>query len=248
MSGYSIKKFSEVRNLISDVMWLSRKKSNISSYTRFNITELRKQLKSFNKDKEEKTSLLSFILCCYAQSLYQFRNFNSLKKGKKIYIFDDVDVSVIIERKYEGNRIPMNYIIREANKKSPVDINIELTSAKNSPLGDVIFDKNIKLYSSFPSFIRHRIISYISRRPKLFRQYFGTTGITAVHTILRKELWGQPISPVTVALTLGSITRINENEYINITLTADHELVDGAEGARFVNYFGDLVESGSELN
>ena len=247
MSGYSIKKFSAVRNLISDVMWLSRKKSNISSYTRFNITELRRLLKSYNSGKGEKISLLSYILYCYAKSLIKFKDFNSFMKGKKVYIFDDVDVSVIIEREHEGERIPMNYIIREANKKSPAEINFELDKAKDSPLGDVIFDKNIKLYSSLPSFMRRRIISYISNNPKLARKYFGTTGITAVHTILRKELWGQPVSPVTVALTLGSITRINENEFINITLTADHELVDGAEGARFVNYFGDLVESGSEL-
>ena len=247
MSGYSIKKFSAVRNLISDVMWLSRKKSNISSYTRFDITELRKLLKSYNAVKEEKISLLSYIICCYAKSLIKFKDFNSFRKGKKIYIFEDVDVSVIIEREHDGERIPMNYIIRKANNRSPVAINSELTEAKNSPLGDVIFDKNIKLYSSLPSFIRRRIISYISNNPMLAREYFGTTGVTAVHTILRKELWGQPVSPVTVALTLGSITRDNGNEFINITLTANHELVDGAEGARFVNYFGDLVESGSEL-
>mgnify|MGYP002622797231 CR=1 FL=1 len=248
MSGYTIKKFPAVRNLVSDVMWLSRKKSHISSYTRFIINDTRKSLKAYNDGRSEKISLLSYIISCYAESLVKFKDFNSFRKGKKIYVFDNVDVSVIIEREFEGSRIPMNYIIRAANKKTLIEINSELLTAKNSPLGQVIFNKNIKLYSLLPLFIRHRIISFIANRPKQACKYFGTTGVTAVHTILRRELWGQPVSPVTVALTLGSITRDNGNEFINITLTADHELVDGAEGARFVNYFGDLVESGYGLN
>jgi pyruvate/2-oxoglutarate dehydrogenase complex dihydrolipoamide acyltransferase (E2) component len=59
----------------------------------------------------------------------------------------------------------------------------------------------------------------------------------------------------TLALTLGGIAekpgvvegRIQVREYLSVTLSFDHDLVDGAPAARFTQRFVNLIESGYGL-
>lgn len=253
--NFTKKSFPRSRNLISDVMWLSRKKSMIHGLCEADISGTRQYLKAYNSGKDQRVSLLSYLLYCYSRSIVKFNNFNTIKKGSKVITYKDVDVSVIIERELDGVKYPMNYIIRNCNKLSLEDINDELTKAKSTPLGEIMYDKKITLFASLPAFIRRMILSYISKSPRLSRQYFGTTGVTSTHTVIKGQFWGMPSSPATIAMTVGSIYRkvvkekgqFVEREFICLTFSADHELNDGADGIRLFNYFKDLLESGYGL-
>lgn len=219
------------------------------------ISITRDILKNYNSGKDKKVSLLSYILYCYARSIEKFDNFNTIKKGGKIITYNDIDVSVIIERELDGKKYPMNYIIRHCNKLSPVEINNELIKAKSTPVGEIMYDRKINFFASLPSFIRRIILSYISSSPRLSRQYFGTTGVTSTHTVIKGQFWGMPSSPATMAMTIGSIYRkvikekgeFIEREFICLTFSADHELNDGADGIRLFNHFKEMFESGYGL-
>jgi pyruvate/2-oxoglutarate dehydrogenase complex dihydrolipoamide acyltransferase (E2) component len=68
--------------------------------------------------------------------------------------------------------------------------------------------------------------------------------------------WGIPINDHTLDLTLGGIAEkpgvvdghIAIREYLSITLSFNHDLIDGAPAARFTERFIDLVESGYGLS
>jgi pyruvate/2-oxoglutarate dehydrogenase complex dihydrolipoamide acyltransferase (E2) component len=68
--------------------------------------------------------------------------------------------------------------------------------------------------------------------------------------------WGIGFLPVhTLGLTVGGITQkpglhegqIEVREYLNLTISFDHDIVDGAPAARFANRFRELLESGYGL-
>lgn len=248
-------RFPASRNLISDVMWLSKKKSLIHGLCEINITGTRAYLKQYNSGRNPRISLLSYLIFCYANALSKYREFNTLKKGRSVYTYDDIDVSVIIERELDGNKYPMNYIIRRCDKKTPDEINSELITAKETPLGEVMYDKKIRFFASLPAFIRRAIMRYISRSPKLAREYFGTTGVTSLHTVIKDQFWGMPVSPATMTMTLGSIHKkytkvkegIAEHDFLCVTMSAEHELNDGVNGVRMFNYMKGLIESGYGL-
>jgi pyruvate/2-oxoglutarate dehydrogenase complex dihydrolipoamide acyltransferase (E2) component len=67
--------------------------------------------------------------------------------------------------------------------------------------------------------------------------------------------WGIPITEHTLDLTLGGIVekpgvvdgQIAIREYLCITLSFDHDLIDGAPAARFTARLKELIESGYGL-
>jgi pyruvate/2-oxoglutarate dehydrogenase complex dihydrolipoamide acyltransferase (E2) component len=68
--------------------------------------------------------------------------------------------------------------------------------------------------------------------------------------------WGIPITSYTLALTVGGIAtrpgydaegRIEPREYLSLTVSVDHDVVDGGPAARFVQRLKALLESGYGL-
>ncbi len=53
-----------------------------------------------------------------------------------LVIFEDVDVSILIEREKAGEKYPLAYIVRSANKKSFREINAEIRQVQAKPTSD----------------------------------------------------------------------------------------------------------------
>ncbi|MBW7882622.1 MAG: 2-oxo acid dehydrogenase subunit E2 [Caldilineaceae bacterium] len=84
----------------------------------------------------------------------------------------------------------------------------------------------------------------------------GTVGLTAVGMFGRGSGWG--LAPVehTLCLIVGGIARkpavvqdrIEPREVLSLTVVFDHDVVDGAPAARFVQRLVELIESGYGLD
>jgi len=67
--------------------------------------------------------------------------------------------------------------------------------------------------------------------------------------------WGIPLPTFTLTVTLGGIAvkpgvvdgRIEIREYLDVTLSFDHDVIDGAPAARFTQRFKELIETGYGL-
>ena len=87
------------------------------------------------------------------------------------------------------------------------------------------------------------------------KKYAGTVGLSAVGMFGKGAGWGIPITEHTLDLTLGGIAekpgvvdrQIAIREYLSITLSFDHDLIDGAPAARFTQRLKELIESGYGL-
>ncbi len=84
------------------------------------------------------------------------------------------------------------------------------------------------------------------------KKYSGTTVVTSVGMFGKGGGWGVSFMPVhTLGLTIGGIAQrggvidgmIAIREYIDLTVTFDHDIIDGAPAARFLQRFKDQLES-----
>jgi pyruvate/2-oxoglutarate dehydrogenase complex dihydrolipoamide acyltransferase (E2) component len=68
--------------------------------------------------------------------------------------------------------------------------------------------------------------------------------------------WGIPISLHTLTVTVGGIVQkpgvkdghVDIREFLNVTISCDHDIVDGAPAARFAERLKELVEEGYGLH
>jgi len=93
--------------------------------------------------------------------------------------------------------------------------------------------------------------------PNRIKQIDGTTEVSSFGMFGRNVRWGIGLLYIhTVGLWVGGVTErpmahegnIALRESLNVTLSFDHDLVDGAPAARFASTFTELLESGVLLD
>jgi pyruvate/2-oxoglutarate dehydrogenase complex dihydrolipoamide acyltransferase (E2) component len=83
----------------------------------------------------------------------------------------------------------------------------------------------------------------------------GTVSLTAVGMFGSGAGWGIPVTNHTLQITLGGIAekpsfvngQIENREYLCVTISLDHDIIDGAPAARFIQRLKELIESGYGL-
>jgi pyruvate/2-oxoglutarate dehydrogenase complex dihydrolipoamide acyltransferase (E2) component len=114
-----------------------------------------------------------------------------------------------------------------------------------------VFRKGNRL---IPGFLLKTFIRIAERNIKLAKRY-GKIGVTAVGMFSREPVWFIPHGSGTVLVTVGSIeprTVIMDGnpttrEFLCLTVSFDHDIVDGAPAARFINQFLETLKSGIYL-
>ena len=111
--------------------------------------------------------MTAFTAKCLGITCQVNRPLNTFRKGRKLIVFDDVDVSVIIEIVTEtGKKVPYNYVIRNADKKSVRTITEEIRSYQDKKIKEREQlargqTKYSSLYTLIPGFIRKWFIRKI---------------------------------------------------------------------------------------
>jgi pyruvate/2-oxoglutarate dehydrogenase complex dihydrolipoamide acyltransferase (E2) component len=103
--------------------------------------------------------------------------------------------------------------------------------------------------------MRRIVYWVINRVPQVFRSYSSPVLVTAVGMFGNGSGWGIPKSSQTLTVTLGGIAakpevfeeEIRIREILNLTLSVNHDIVDGAPAARFANELTKLIEVGHGL-
>jgi pyruvate/2-oxoglutarate dehydrogenase complex dihydrolipoamide acyltransferase (E2) component len=93
--------------------------------------------------------------------------------------------------------------------------------------------------------------------PTILTSMAGTVGVTAVGMFGEGQSgWGMALTPQSLGLVVGGIAwkpgvvngRIEPREILNLTVTFDHEVIDGAPAARFTRRLMELIECGYGLD
>ena len=259
---YDIRPFSQNRRNITLILKEGARKHNVHALLEIDVTKARCLIKEYKEKKNGDISFTGWIIKCVARAISDHRELNAYRHGKRnIVSFDDVDVPLPVERKVAGEVRPLAYIIRQANKKNVVDITREIRAVqKEGVIGTTqLLGGNLTRLERFalrsPMFIK-KIVMFIARRSAFFKKkHMGTVGVSSIGMFGNFPGWAIPLGIPATLIVVGGLNqkpgvfegKIEIREYLNLTITVDHDLVDGGPLARFVSLLTDLMEHGFGL-
>jgi pyruvate/2-oxoglutarate dehydrogenase complex dihydrolipoamide acyltransferase (E2) component len=255
---YKIVPYTKLRRVLAITLHSAQSRSMIRGLIEVDVTKAREFLREHKASTGETLSFTAFIITCLARAVDENKSMHACRKGRKhLLLFDEVDVSTLIERDLAGQKQPIIYIIRAANKKSFREIHHEIRVAQVEAV-----EKTWEGFRDF-RFIPLAVFRFIwpifwwmlGRYPQVQKKYGGTVCVSAIGMFGKGAGWGIPITEHTLDLTLGGIAekpgvvdgQIAIREYLCITLSFDHDLIDGAPVARFTAQLKELIESGYGL-
>ena len=252
--GYRSLPLSFNRQAVIASASVTREKNAIHSFTEVDITEPRCLIKEHFERTGEKLSLTAYVVTCLAHVLKDYPHFNSFIKGKRLILLDDVTVSVLIERDLVGEKVPEPVGIKQAQSKTLRQIHNEIRQAKkqqSDTLGSLSGQTWIRL---IPNFLLKTFIRIADKNISMAERY-GKVAVTAVGMFSKEAIWFIPHGSATVLVTIGSISqkvievdgRFVSREHLCLTVSFDHNIVDGAPAARFMNQFIETIKSGKLL-
>lgn len=240
---------------MADWLELMHRRHLIHALIEIDVTDTRRAIRAARGTAGAPLSLTTYLTACLARAIDQNRLMHAYRRGRRLVLFADVDVTTLVEQQVEGEKIPVPHIIRAANRRSVWAIQREIDAARDAAPLTNRQERWLPLWLLLPAPLRRFVWARLLGDPFRRKRLTGTTAITAVGMFGGGTGWGLPLTPYTLCLTLGGITRrplpggdqAAQREYLCATLTADHDLIDGAPLARFIHQLKTLAENGELL-
>ena len=253
--GYKVVRFPAARKVIIDAGRLGSRRHIIHGLLELDVTRPREFIRRHKAQTGESLSFTAFIVICLARAietepaLQAYRNWRN-----QPVLFDDVDVVTLIETEAGGVALP--HVIRAANRKTFRQTHDEIRAIQASPARSAQTGGLVAWAPRVPAFVRDLFYWAIRQNPHWFRAIEGTVIVTSVGMFGQGSGWGLGFLPMhTLGLSVGGIAtkpgvvsgRIESREYLSLTISLDHDIVDGAPAARFAQQLKELIESGYGL-
>ena len=254
MKGYTSEPLSFNRKMVAASAAVTSAKSTIHSLAQVDVTEPRSRIKEHFERTGEKLSFTAYLVYCLAQVIMQHPKLNAFKRGNRLITLEDLTISVLVEREFMEEKVPEPVGITAAQDLTYREINDRIREAKAHSARSIGELSGMAWIRFIPGFLLKTFIRISDRNIKLARKY-GKVAVTAVGMFSREPVWFIPHGSATLLLTVGSIEkrmvftgeRHEEREFLCLTGSFDHDIVDGAPAARFMNQFIETVKSGLYL-
>ena len=264
IGNYEKYTFSKGRKIVVEGLNISSKQHYVHSYIEIDVTKARKKINKFKTDTKIDISFTGWLIKCIAQSVTKHKIMHARRAGfKKIIIFDDVDVAYAINRSLKGELIPFIHIIKKANEKSLREITREMRSVQSKKVNDNdLIDhleteyKLANLALKLPGIFTKIAWRVALRNPFIMKRVIGTVMVSTVGGFGKFQGWATPMGAQTLIFAINGINRkyreIGEKaefrEILNLTISFNHDIVDGAPFANFLNDLTNILEKAENLD
>ena len=261
MSAFQIQKFQTSRIATIDVCAMGMEKHHIAAMLEFDVTVSREKIKKYKKDIN-KISFTAWLLKVISHTIDEHKHVAAYLKGKQsLIIFEDINISLAVEKRINGQKVPIPLVLEKVNKRSIESITKSIQSAKD----DALTDKDIVLqgqsnalerfYYKLPGFLRRYFWRYLLKHPHSAFRKMGNVAVTSIGIAGNINGWFIPKSVHPICFGIGSIIKkpaVRENkieirEMLNMTVLIDHDVIDGVGMARFISDLSGNIENGFAL-
>lgn len=233
---------------------VTKEKNAINCLTEVDITEPRKLIKQYFEKTGTKLSFTAYLVGCLAKTITLYPEFNSFIKGNKLIVLDYLTISVLIEREINGEKVPEPVGINKAQNKTLIEIHNEIRRAQELKSNQIGSLSNYSWIRFIPRFMLKLFIRIAEKNINLAEKY-GKVSVTSVGMFSKEAVWFVPHGSATVLLTVGSINNkvvkidneFVEKEHLCLTVSFDHDIIDGAPAARFMNDLINEIKSGENI-
>jgi hypothetical protein len=183
------------------------------------------------------------------------RILHGYRRRNQIILFDKVDVNTQIEVEVSGQKIVKSLLIREANRKSFEQLSREVRAGQRGDTAGQRRYRGTLAFLSIPRPIRTLLWRAVMSNPVWFKRFGAAVGMSSIGMFGPGGGWGIPIAPPTLMITVGGIATkpryvngtLEPRELLDVTISVDHDLVDGAPAARFARRLAELLENADAL-
>jgi pyruvate/2-oxoglutarate dehydrogenase complex dihydrolipoamide acyltransferase (E2) component len=241
-----------MRRLVQDAGWMARRRHMMHGFVEVDVTRPRQILREIKASTGEPLSFTAFMLACLGQAVEQDKRVHAMRNWRnQLIVFDDVDVMLTIEIDVGTEKFPLVHTMRGINRRTALDMHREIRAIQASPASSVAARGWLmRWFYLLPGAARHLVYRIALRSPHLWKQTAGTVGFTSVGMFGAGGGWGLGMPNHSLAVTLGGIAqksrvvddRSEVREVLSMTLSFDHDIVDGAPAARFARRFVQLIE------
>lgn len=261
MPSYKIKEFPKSRIATVDVCAIGLQKHHIAAMIEIDVTGSREKIKKY-RDKTHRISFTAWLIKAISHTLKDYEQAASYLKGKrKAVIFDDINVSIVVEKSINGQKVPIPLIIEKASERSIESITQQISDARDKVLTakDIVLHSRSsqleRIYYSQPGFIRRYFWKYLLRHPHLAFSKMGNVAVTSIGMMGNVKGWFIPVSVHPICFGISSISmrpvvvddKIEIRQILNMTVLLDHDVIDGGVMARFISDLSANIERGIEL-
>lgn len=261
MTDFRIHSFPKSRIATIDVCSVGLQKHHVTALIEIDVTESREKIKQL-KAQHNTISLTSWLISEMSRTIKDFERAAGYLQGKRsVLIFSDINVSIVIEKELNGQKVPIPLLIEKANERTIESITKQINDAKNQILtdNDVVLEKNSSrlewFYYYLPGFIRRYFWRYLIKHPHFAFRKMGNVAVTSIGMIGSANGWFIPISIHPICFGIGRIAKkplvvndkIEIREVLNMTVLLDHDVIDGAQMARFISKLSENIERGIGL-
>lgn len=261
MSEYRIQKFPKTRIATMDICSVGKQKHHIAGMIELDVTESRAKIRKYKRETG-RISFTSWLVKVIGMTVSRHEQVASYLKNKhKVIIFNDINISLAVEKEINGQKVPVPLVIEKANERSIESVYDQINEARNLQIteNEVVLQRKSnsgeQLYYVLPAFARKLFWKYLLRHPHYAFRKMGNVSVTSLGMMGNVNGWFVPVSVHPVCFGIGKIIKkpvfrndkIEAREILNMTILVDHDVVDGAPMARFVNDLAENIEKGLGL-
>ena len=233
---------------------LASRKHTIHALIEVDITKPREIIREHKVRTGETLSFTAFVIACLGKAIDQNKKMHAYRDWRnRLIVFDEVDVNTMVEAEADGRKRVIPHWVRAANNRTLRDIHDEIRTTQKAP--EHTKEYGVKWLGLLPTFAWNIFFWFIFKNPPWLKKSFGTVGMTSVGMFGKGSGWAIPFGLHTLDVALGGIAekpgvvdgRIEIREYLCMTLSFDHDIIDGAPAARFTQRLKEIIENGYGL-
>jgi len=253
--GFTTIPFPPSRYAIVDAGRIGVRRHIAHALIEIDVTVARRFIREHKAKTGESLSFTAFLITCLAHAIDENKYLHAYRNWRnQLVLFDEVDVVTMIET--EVDHVALPHVIRAANRKTFRELHQEIRTIQVTPAKSEQKSKLIEIAPYVPAFVRGLFYWALFKNPHWLKQIAGTVIVTSVGMFGKGGGWGLGFLPMhTLGITVGGIAekpgvvegRIEIREYLCVTVSMDHDIIDGAPAARFVQRLKELVEGGYGL-
>jgi pyruvate/2-oxoglutarate dehydrogenase complex dihydrolipoamide acyltransferase (E2) component len=261
MARHKTLTFPKSRLATIDICELSQQKHHVTGFIEIDVTGAREKIRRYKRETG-RISFTAWLVKAISVTVKNHESVAAFLYGKRrIVVFDDINISIVVEKKINGQKVPIPLVIEKANERTIEAITKQITDAQNEEMTDkdiVLHARSTRLerlYYHLPGFARRLAWRYMLKRPSLLFGKMGNVAITSLGMMGSINGWFVPKSIHPVCFGISSIIKkpvvvdntICIREMLNMTILIDHDVIDGAPVARFINELSENIKNGIGL-
>lgn len=244
-----------MRRFAFDAGYLGRRRHIVHGLIEVDVTKARDYIRAHQRETGEKLSFTAFIIACLSQAIEEHPHVHAYRDWRnRLVIFRDVNITCMFEVEFDTRKTPIPHVFRETNQKDFRQIHDELRTVQRAPhaLDESQF---MRWFLYLPAVLRRFFYWTVMRFPRSFRNSSSPVMVTAVGMFGTGGGWAITMPNFTLNIGVGGISnkpgvyqgKVVIREYLDLTVSIDHDVVDGAPAARFVQSFRTCLENAELL-